>query len=305
MIGDKRRSRTQFRSPVDHRPVIPHIDQHHSPLLSSLAHIMDGPHGHPSALDLAPAVQRSGTVDFSRPHDDTTANLTSQTDRMSLALPRKLGDDRRRESTQDSADQAEGIFDLYERDRDSWVPQGRDSGHEEPIVEREEARYSVPAAVEVENKEDLVEPTSPKSQRSWDGPFSALAQPSPTAPAFPPTATTDPAHVNGGDPGHLSRRSSGRANGAVPSIIRTPDKSLQTRFVRQDRDSTLSTSTSTSTNFAPSPTPSPAHGIRRTSGRYASAGGPATMSQVSVAASSQYPGEDNDAFHVRSTCECH
>lgn len=158
---------------------------------------------------------------------------------------------RRRESTLDSVDQAEGIFDLYERDRDSWrVPSG--------------------TAEQSNVQEELADPTSPVS---WEGPMSALALP-----------------ANG------SRRSS---MNPPPGITVTPDKTL---WPGRDnhRDSSLSASTSTSTSFPNSPTRKSMNGLSpalRVVGN-----GSASTSQVSVAASSQYPGEEDDAFHVRSTC---
>lgn len=264
---------------------------------------MESPHGRPSASSLPAPTNGVTELDFSRSDEDQIAGMSKQTDRMSLVPPRRLGDDRRRESTQDSVEQAEGIFDLYERDRDSWVDQ-RASTHASHLTApagQENGQYTT-GENSAEFQEVLGEPpTSPASQRSWDGPFSALAQPSPDSTVqAPPT----PARGLEGD----SRRSSGlrmgNGNGIdnVPPIIVTPDKTLQARFARRDRDSTMSTSTSTSASLALSLTPSPAHG-RRIFGRNNSATGSANTSQISVAASSQYPGEENDAFHVRSTCE--
>lgn len=182
------------------------------------------------------------------------SGVNGEAHRSSL-VPLARPDDRRRESTQDSVDQAEGIFDLYERDRDSW-------------------RAAPPHATKENGQEELADPASPVS---WEGPMSALARPI----------------------GNGSRRSS---INPPPNILITPDKThLAGR--NSHRDSSMSVSTSTSTSLAASPThPSmsrltPRHSI--------SANGSASTSRVSIAASSQYPGEDNDAFHVRSTCQLH
>lgn len=166
----------------------------------------------------------------------------------------------RRISTVESADQAEGIFDLYGGARDSWQSSASARGPGKPLD-----RYE---ADEPGHIEELAE--SPKSPASWSGPIVALS-----------TVTTS----------RIISISVPPPIKVTPAI--TPER---TRSLAETRDSTF---TSISSNSPTQPS------IRRHSPRLAgrSNNTSASASQVSVAGSSQYPGEENDAFHVRSTCE--
>lgn len=190
-----------------------------------------------------------------------TDNLSHEARHLSLEppLPRLT----HRESTQstfESADQAEGIFDLYGGARDSWQSNGPSHTPAEPVSQHVIGNGQI---------EEHVEP--PKSPASWTGPVAAL-----------------------NDEGAQSRRVSSIAPPITVTAANTPER--QRSFADHTRDSTF---TSLNSN-------SPTHpSIRRLSPRQngTSTNTSASTSQVSIAGSSQYPGEENDAFHVRSTCE--
>jgi len=187
-----------------------------------------------------------------------------------------------RDSTLESAGDAEGIFDLYGGSRNSW----RDSQDPEGAQNTVDLGEALPLAAPVstpdfpanhtqDRTEELQSP--PRFSQAWEGPMSRLAKTNGTAP----------------------KRLSGF--GAGPPITITPDNSnLHTPEKRDLRSSGLGSSTSSS----------PVHpSISRLSPRHPSSTvASASDSQVSIAGASlagsiQYPGEDNDAFHVRSTCE--
>lgn len=272
-----------------------------------------------------------------------------------------------RESTVASADQAGDIFDLYERERDSWQSGGHVNGSggvgttamgqrklsgigEGPTpgatngiataalgaIDLEQPNFSnghtygQQAHVDHDLQEDLADPQSPSAE-SWTGPMAALA------------STSDPRSSM-----ILNDGSDRQYRLSTPPITITPDTSPMPKSAlhvdhrrlssgngtsegeRHSRYSTLSTnstSTSASVSVNSSPTKlstttgvmndtrklSPMHQSLLNRGRISSGTSGTTgtgtsnstnASQVSIAASSQYPGEDNDAFHVRSTCEC-
>jgi hypothetical protein len=271
-----------------------------------------------------------------------------------------------RDSTVASADQAGDIFDLYERERDSWQSGGRGNGSggvgptaigQRRLSEIGEGpspgetngstttlggiddlgkpnfanghAYGQQAHADHDLQEDLADPQSPSAE-SWTGPMAALA------------STSDPRSSM-----ILNNGSDRQYRLSTPPITITPDTSPMPKSAlhvdhrrlsgngtsegeRHSRYSTLSTnstSTSASASVNSSPTKlstttgvmndtrklSPMHQSLLNRGRIPSGTSGTTgtgtsnstnASQVSIAASSQYPGEDNDAFHVRSTCEC-
>ena len=207
--------------------------------------------------------------------------------------------DRKRESTLDSADQAEGIFDLYEHDRDSWQPAS--------VQSKLKGDDSLGRGDEVEVIRDRID-----SLGSWEGPLSTLSNPSQRI-----SVSQDGALRPEFNP-EESRRDSIRLapqNEPAPGLLVTPDRSLRAHTTNgmngkingrgslSQRDSIMSVS-STSTSLAPNSTnPSPMRGgITRLSTIGNGIVG-AGKSEVSFGGSSQYPGEENDAFFVRSTCE--
>lgn len=247
---------------------------------------------------------------------------------MRLALPTPgRYDDRKRESRLDSADQAEDIFDLYERDRDSWQTQDGEAG--KPIAEVEAGRRRsnvngrgslAPMPEDLEDGSDRVGETEevigdpPGSPGSWTGPLTALAEPQTDRPMS--LASEQPIQSNVTSSLSESRRDSSQPRPqhptSPPEILVTPDKTKRAHdgthpnggSWRHQRDSTLSLASSASTSLAPTATPSPSQpGSNRLLARAAGLGS-AGASQVSFGGSIQYPGEENDAFHVRSTCEC-
>jgi len=116
--------------------------------------------------------------------------------------------------------------------------------------------------------EQLTEP--PGSPISWDGPMGAMN------------------NVNGG---RLSTSS------IAPPITVTPAATPEKRTFAEQRNSIF---TSSSSSFPMHPS------INRLSPRHPqteTGNSSASTSQISFAGSSQYPGEENDAFHVRSTCK--
>lgn len=216
-------------------------------------------------------------LDFSQPLEKQLHHLSvaSNTSRLNS----------HRESYVESADDAAGIFSLYGEDtdgdqRDGWVA-------------REESTTNTPPH---ERMEQLGEAAGLGTAPSWEGPFSALSN------QHRLSAPSDQNHI------------------AVPApgIKVTPDHStLHTPEKRQPissaRNSTLTSSARNST-FTSSTSGSPTHpSIARLSPRVTQRGGSADTSftsatsgsgsQISIAGSCQYPGEEDDAFHVRSTCE--
>lgn len=310
-----------------------------------------GPVADPGRTTTHPAHSPPAPVDFTRSPANAQHEVSDGYSRLSIsALPPHMRDmERRRESRQDSEDQAAGIFDLYDTDpeaeadaradrdvgsgRQSWssaIP-GFGSGDQRASVDSRRAGDNALHRDDDgrEAREELREPDAPASgevsrtsrgsQGSWEGPFSALsdpnttlASPNPGAARYSATSTTEHANGHAKEPEPQSRPLStpSKRTHDIPPITVTPDKSALAHVLAAEgayrdnqRDSSLSASTSTTTSLAPSPkrlsvnrlSPSPAKAVR--------GNGSANTSQVSVAASSQYPGEDNDAFYVRSTCE--
>ncbi|WWD18988.1 hypothetical protein CI109_103445 [Kwoniella shandongensis] len=232
-----------------------------------------------------------------------------------------------RESTLESVGQAVDIFDLYgvedgtnggAGERDSW-PVG---GHKEEISTEGDAG-GLQTPTDGEGRISI-------STASWEGPMGALAlgrpisedqerRPSSTArrgqeegrerwshndltpdisitdtspPVFPQTPTRKPPPPSSSpvtDP-HLHTGNSSRANSPVhPSITRLSPRHASTLNSSVGSGSRQSSMISDGT---------------RTSvddDGYGDGDGEGNRSQVSVAGSAQYPGEENDAFHVRST----
>jgi hypothetical protein len=184
-----------------------------------------------------------------------------------------------RQSVQDSEDQAAGIFSLYGGARDSWQSSagGQDTPENaisQPAGHNGHSNGTTHATIDEEHGREGLEQeeleSEPRSPVSWDGPTAALS--------------------NG-----KSIRLSGIP--LAPAISVTADNTPERRSVADQsymgstRPSSISSPPRTS-RLSLSPRPSTA---ART---------PANASQVSIAASSQYPGEEDDAFLVRSTCEC-
>ena len=184
--------------------------------------------------------------------------LTNGAEHLSLEhrfpLPRRG----QRESTVESAVQAEGIIDLYgsSSPRDSWPSADpADTSHR---------RITAGKGV----VEELAEP--PGSPASWDGPIAALNN------------------------GFMSRPSS--SSTAPPITVTAPGTPEKGKFPSQ-RNSSFASSAPASPTYPSIARLSPHHAQARTENSSAS------TSQISVAGSFQYPGEENDAFRVRSTCE--
>jgi hypothetical protein len=199
-----------------------------------------------------------------------------------------------RESTMASADDAAGIFDLYGTSRDSWAPSGHVAGERRASIGRVDgqasehanangnARVSRPSPLAGNAEAERgVEELVPPSPMSWSGPMEAMA---------------NREH-------RLSTGSSSFPSARVRDSM-TPDITVTADCMPSKRDlrnSTHSSSTSATTPTHPSMSrlsPSP----MQTAGPGMNAG--AGASQVSFG-SSQYPGEEADAFYVRSTCTSH
>jgi hypothetical protein len=241
----------------------------------------------------------------------TRESFDDELENLALDARAKLGlSDRRgiRESTVESADDAAGIFDLYGTSRESWAPShgGRvssDSLHRGvQALERNEGSVHEPSPVDQNHlgkveRVQAMEELAPPSPMSWAGPMEAISNGDRRY-----SAASNLSQSQGYGAG-------GRRTTLTPDITVTPelDSSRRNRDLRF-RDSTISDSTSTTTaNTTPtrlSPSVSrlsPA--TRHASGVGVGVGGNARAgtSQASFG-SSQYPGEEADAFHVRSTC---
>ena len=244
-----------------------------------MAHLNGGSHAAPPG---------SNHMGLSRPrhglngHDPSS--LEHSATHLNLAAPVGGGDRKQyRESTIDSAGQAEGIFDLYERDRDSWMEKGP-SPAIHPLAMTRTVLDGIDGGTNGVREELAKGAQPPDSPASWEGPMAAF-------------------NVE-----QRQRKSSGVCV-PTPPITLTPDISPVKKKVNQHqnrhhpRNSALASSTSTAGSLGPSAShPS----ISRLSPYLPDASGSsANNSQISIAESSQYPGEDNDAFHVRSTCQCY
>lgn len=189
--------------------------------------------------------------------------------------------DRPRESTLESADQAAGIFSLYgDGTRDSWRSSVDSNGHAQPSAATSNARAAPAPRTPLRN-----------SYTSTDHGIVEELEPEGQNPELGDSRRRDPS--NG-----FSRSStaSGSQMISTPDIKITPSKS---NGHDPDRMSTLSASTTpTHPNVSRL---SPRHPL---GGSTTSAASSASTSNLSFAGSSQYPGEEEDAFHVRSTCEC-
>lgn len=275
-------------------------------------------------------------------------------------LPRRY-----RQSTQESAEQAEGIFDLYGANasvppkqsvgyRDSVASgysqtsqvsglayrdderEGRNGGTARPemVVEEDEEMsrnghgpsHSRVPRIEGAIDEDAVE--SLQSLDSWRGPMNAMSnrasmmslsseqdfalgsasasirQPashlaSPRDSLGPPAAYSTPQKNNDAQLDSIDRTRS-RERSRTPLLTITPDMSPSKRMPSNEDDSRLSTFTaSTSTGGTNNGRLTPRLSMTASSAGASTYAGEASMSQASI----QYPGEEADAFHVRSTCE--
>lgn len=217
-----------------------------------------------------------------------------------------------RQSTLESADQAAGIFSLYGggreslySDPDDHIAQGSNGddvgrGHEDVTVQPRPYRNPTLGGSSIASpgssrgptgsgqvEELLVDQTSPQS---WDGPMSEL---------------------NGGIPASTASLYSNRDSQVQPSptpdIRITPDKEGANHRNRHSMIDSASSSVATTPTHRSVQRLSAAHplGSRVSSNTSASGSIGPNGSQVSVAGSVQYPGEEADAFHVRSTCMCH
>jgi hypothetical protein len=190
----------------------------------------------------------------------------------------------------DSAYQAEGIFDLYSEGEEHADPSYLQAGQtirEAPLLPEDGDIHE--GAVE--------ELDSPTSADSWSGPYSALRQPKAQDDYRFSTLSVDPPIGKSVDKDALP----------LPQVMITPDKSQS----RQSNPTSMSTSTTMS--ISPSPThPSIARltprvpsstGVSASTRSSFSGTGVGNGSEVSFG-SVQYPGEEDDSFHVRSTCGC-
>lgn len=180
----------------------------------------------------------------------------------------------------------------------------------------------IPARPEVEELED--EAHTPGTTHSWDGPMAALSKrasgisiastSSGSAPDRRLRAVEQDTEGDGlsrrgsrsGTPSRPSTLSNG-GNGSTsipsstrrppPSVIVTPDMTPSRRTQNGSGDGEDSRRVSIlSASTADSPS------LNRLTPRMSGYGANGSMSQASFG-SSQYPGEDADAFHVRSTCK--
>lgn len=242
--------------------------------------------------------------------DSATRHLSLEPPVASFASRRNA-----RQSTLESADQAAGIFSLYgdPNARDSWQSSGsqgdsdqgvaydphegshsqhvagpsdgyveessngyRNSTLRESMVAGEESRDHPTAG-----QETIVEPMSPQS---WDGPMSEL---------------------NGGSRFAAAQQQLPQLK--APNITVTPEKKSRNSLnPSSNRNSMLGSTTSSAATtpthrsvqrLSPHPLGSSVNSVASSNGSIGQNG-----SQASVAGSSQYPGEEADAFHVRSTC---
>ena len=269
-------------------------------------------------------------------HDGAVRNSTGQ------GLPRP-------ESRYDSAETAEDIFDLYERDRDSWT-----SGVSGVGAAAQQIRYSVdderqvgsarrssnygstapaPSAAPYGNGnglslgpcvddrgEEVLDATPPSTPRQRQYTPYASSTSSPRVVVNP-----DQSLQSAGSPStafSTPTTTTTRTNSNITSPVEryTPNTSSALRH------STHSIDESTESGNTMLGSPSQVGGLSPLSARQGPRGsdvgvgpsgynspsrvgkgkgskGPLNASQVSVAASSQYPGEEDDAFYVRSTCE--
>jgi hypothetical protein len=229
-----------------------------------------------------------------------------------------------RQSTLESADQAAGIFSLYgdPASRESWQSEASTSGAHAEDDHHGVSRNGVSighigqhvsepsngyrnstlrdsvvadrntASPNTADHEDLIEevplsaPTSPPlSPRSWEGPMSEL---------------------NGSR--FSAQQQTQLPLPKTPNIKVTPERKLtSTNHSSSNRNSLLGSTTSSAVTtpthrsvqrLSPHPLGSSVNSVASSNGSIGQNG-----SQVSVAGSSQYPGEEADAFHVRSTCE--
>lgn len=206
-----------------------------------------------------------------------------------------------RDSTYESAHDAAGIFSLYGDPRDSLLgrpaSQGPSTAPTTPMIPQDSAGEAI---------EELHEP--PVSPGLWEGPMSALQRSSvelgaskrdssiSVAPPIHVSEHTDRLSHNGGTHGsnvmavngegqeeHRSSVLSNSTSSTTPPVHRDIAR-LSPAKPRVSNGSSLtngSGSASASSSAVPSRSPS--------------------QSQVSFAGSSQYPGEEADAFHIRST----
>ena len=234
-------------------------------------------------------------MDGPHPADD---QVRQGVERLSMQVP----EPRPRDSTYESAHDAAGIFSLYGDPRDSLLgrpaSQGPSSAPRTPIVPQDPAE---------ETMEELHEP--PVSPGIWEGPMQALQRSSvgsreskrdSSMSLAPPihvsehpdvpnqrglTNGTDVAGANGeGQAGQRASMLSNSTSSTTPPVHRNIAR-LSPAKPRVSNGSSLTSgsgSASVSSSAVPSRSPS--------------------QSQISFAGSSQYPGEEADAFHIRSTC---
>lgn len=171
-----------------------------------------------------------------------------------------------RKSTLDSAEDAKGIFDLYGGGRDSWRSDELESGPSARGL-----KHSAPdERMDKGQMEELA--GSPASLANRNGQL--------------PVSTR----------GHEEEHEAGfESSGIAPPITVTAANTPERVPFAEKRNSTFTSVSSVS----------PTHpSIAKISPRLPrSSNTSARTSQMDIAGSSQYPGEDDDAFHVRSTCE--
>ncbi|WVQ81932.1 hypothetical protein IAT38_004059 [Cryptococcus sp. DSM 104549] len=218
-----------------------------------------------------------------------------------------------RDSTVESTNQAADIFDLYGADttRDSW--RSDRTGDDTTIDEVEELK------------------SADRERESWAGPLGALSswEGDSEGARYPSGQTV------GDQSGERRQRWSALSNGTTPDISitdtsphppastqdtstpasptgpHTPNRTSRAINPHLSHISTTSAS-SASTNNSPARLSSsglsprhastrPTSSASRSTDMFSEGGHGANKSQTSVAGSVQYPGEDNDAFYVRST----
>ncbi|KAK8854863.1 hypothetical protein IAR55_003602 [Kwoniella newhampshirensis] len=277
---------------------------------------------------------------MSRRDDGDSSGLIDKTRHLSLNPPRaSSARSKSRDSTLESVDQAADIFDLYGEeeeavsdphvvdvgataDRDSWRF-GTSTTRGQPwdgAGKKDEGLRSVPHQHDEGDSKSLVAVTA-NGRASWEGPMVALALGEPltgtrnerrndnidltpdisitdTSPQTPKRTSNPPPPPHQPSSSTDHRLNSSRANSPVhPSIVRLSPR----------HHSTLASSTTSSASGS-------GNGSRvnsmfsdgtRTSAdeddREGDGDGGGNTSQVSVAGSAQYPGEENDAYYVRST----
>ena len=271
---------------------------------------------------------RSSSINFSRPRRDDTLpdpNQSSELDVNGLSDRRfvtpsnsdgRLGVPQhgQRESRLGNEDLAEDIFDLYGSKRESngagSIPNdaqpaplsAQDKGVNDDGRSYAQSYIDLTRDADVDghhvngHKEVITDrPPTPDSPASWEGVMSALQVES--------DPQRDSLLIAGSNPTYSI---------PTPPITVTPDKSSlreRTNVLPREslpfrgRESTMTASTSTSASLHPSSSHTSMARLSPmpTSGRASDA----TFGNSSVASfsgSSQYPGEDNEAFHVRSTC---